>query len=78
MTKNDESDRVLEQAWHVGVRNCKIGGKVLRGANILNVANADNYENCIYGEPWMPEYESIIEGAKYDGCTLYGPINDAE
>ena len=76
--KTDESDAVLERPWHVGVRNCKIGGKVLRGANILNVVDKTNFHNCIYGEAWLPEYESIIEGKKYDGCTLYEAANDAE
>lgn len=77
-TKTDESDAVLGQAWHVGVRNCQIGGKVLRGANFWYEATANKYRDCIYGEDWAPEYQSIIEGQQYDGCTLYTTSDDAE
>ncbi len=75
-TDTDESKAVLEKAWHVGVRNCKVGGMVLRGANNKTEATEATDKNhgfahIIYGETWSDENVSIFGDKPYDGCTFY-------
>ena len=72
--KTDETAKVAEKSWPVGVFNCKIGGTILRGANRYTTADAENYMNVIYGENWnSDEYVSLVSGKgnEYDGCKLY-------
>ncbi len=76
----DEINHVLSQSWQVGVRNCNIGEEVdiLRGASVylpnkkINETMAKVYQNCIYGENWRLDYESIVtgKGNEYDGCKV--------
>ena len=76
----EETIHVTSQSWEVGVRNCNIGENVniLRGANVylpnrkINETMAKVYQNCIYGENWRTDYESLVSGKgnEYDGCKV--------
>ena len=76
----EETIHVTSQSWPVGVRNCNIGENVniLRGANVylpnrkINETMAKVYQNCIYGENWRTDYESLVSGKgnEYDGCKV--------
>ena len=75
---NSETTAVAAKPWPIGVRNCVVGGIILRGANRYTTADAENYMNVIYGENWNSENASIIEGKDYDGCVAYTtPSEDA-
>ncbi len=67
-----ETPLVAANPWPIGVRNCVVGGTILRGANRYTTADAENFMNCIYGESWSDElYPSVVEGKEYDGCVPY-------
>ena len=68
---NSETTAVAAKPWPIGVRNCVVGGTILRGANRYTTADAENYMNVIYGENWDSANPSIIEGKEYDGCVPY-------
>ena len=72
--QTDETAKVAEKGWPVGVFNCTVGGTILRGANRYTTADADNYMNIIYGENWQADvFESLVSGKgnEYDGCKVY-------
>lgn len=54
----------------VGVRNCKVGGGVLRGALELVEVTESNYHDYIYGEKWSGGINSLVDGMPYDGCIF--------
>ena len=65
-------DGVAYSARQIGLRNCKVGGKVLRGAAEAVEVTADNYFDYIYGQRWTAhQAETVVEGVPYDGCTFY-------
>ena len=71
---NSETTAVAAKPWPIGVRNCVVGGTILRGANRYTTADAENYMNIIYGENWnSDEFTSLVSGKgnEYDGCKLY-------
>ena len=85
----EETIHVTSQSWPVGVRNCNIGENVniLRGANVylpnrkINETMAKVYQNCIYGENWRTDYETIVKDdkgneIKYDGCEVVSPDSE--
>ncbi len=76
-TSNDVAKYLSEgmnsdNEWPIGVKDCYVGGYVLRGAvGEMNI-DATNFANAIYGESWNPDsYVSISEEGDFDGCTLY-------
>ena len=71
---NTLAEGLSEKPWQIGVRNCQIGGTVLRGAINKIVADKTNYMQIIYGENWSDEFISIFDDKIYDGCTLYEPV----
>lgn len=71
---NTLAEGLSEKPWQIGVRNCQIGGTVLRGAVNKIVVDKTNYMQVIYGENWSDEYVSIFDDKIYDGCTLYEPV----
>ncbi len=84
----EETIHVTSQSWPVGVRNCYIGEDVdiLRGASVylpnkkINETMAKVYQNCIYGENWRLDYESIVtgKGNEYDGCKVAPSVSSEE
>ena len=68
---SDEATFVSSKPWPVGVSNCEIGGQLLRGVKNYLTPNAENFQDCIYGEPWADGYVSIVENVPYDGCVSY-------
>jgi hypothetical protein len=70
-TLTDVTAAIAAKSWPIGIRNCVVGGTILRGANRYTTADAENYMNVIYGENWNSENASIIEGKDYDGCVAY-------
>ena len=62
--------------WQLGVRNCEVGGTILRGAIDKFVVDETNYMHLIYGDNWLPTYTSVVDGSPYDGCTVYVPAVD--
>ena len=68
---NSETTAVAAKAWPIGIRNCVVGGTILRGANRYTTADAENYMNVIYGENWDSANPSIVAGKEYDGCVPY-------
>ena len=61
-----------EGQWPIGVKDCYVGGYVLRGAVGEIKVDETNYMHAIYGEPWAAEnFSSISDNGDYDGCTLY-------
>lgn len=78
--KNDETAAVGAKPWPIGIKNCKIGGTILRGANRYTTANKENYMNIIYGENWNSEFTSVVggKGNEFDGCQLYTASGDGE
>ena len=57
--------------WQIGVRNCEVGGTILRGASNKFTVDETNYHHLIYGETWLSTYTSVLADKEYDGCTLY-------
>ena len=68
---NSETTAVAAKPWPIGVRNCVVGGTILRGANRYTTADAENFMNVIYGENWDSANPSIVAGKEYDGCVAY-------
>jgi hypothetical protein len=60
--------------WPLGVKDCYVGGYILRGAVGESLLNESNYHNAIYGEDWDSTWKSISENGNYDGCTFYSPV----
>ena len=71
---NDVAKDLSAGNWPLGVKDCYVGGYILRGAvGELNV-NESNYQNAIYGEGWDSSWGSISENGTFDGCTFYAPV----
>jgi hypothetical protein len=70
-TDSDIHNYLMSQDWQIGVRNCEVGGSVLRGAVDHFKVDENNYQGLIYGEPWTKKFYSVIEDKPYDGCTFY-------
>ena len=68
---NEITNYLLSRSWQNGVRNCEVGGSVLRGAVDHFKVDENNYQGLIYGEPWTNKFYSVIEDKPYDGCTFY-------
>ena len=65
-------DEVLYPKRQIGLRNCQVGGKILRGVAEQVEVTAENYFDYIYGQRWEANHsESIVEGVPYDGCTFF-------
>ena len=76
-TGNTVSTALSEGLWPIGVKNCYVGGSVLRGAVSEIKVNDANYMQAIYGENWLDEYVST-ESKPFDGCVLYVPAAPEE
>jgi hypothetical protein len=73
-TGNTTAKALSEGTWQIGVKNCYIGGTLLRGAVGNLTVDETNYMSAIYGETWDAEnFESVVEGKPFDGCVLYVP-----
>ena len=70
-------DSVTYPNRQVGVRNCKVGGGVLRGSATLVEVTADNFHDFIFGQKWSGGAATIVEGVPYDGCTFYSASTDS-
>ena len=70
---DDVSSYLLSQEWQNGVRNCEVGGTILRGAIDKYTVDATNYMHFIYGETWLPTFVSVLSDSEFDGCVLYVP-----
>lgn len=70
-------DSVTYPNRQVGVRNCKVGGGVLRGSATLVEVTADNFQDFIFGQKWSGGAATIVEGVPYDGCTFYSASADS-
>ena len=72
---NSGSDLAIslnDKDWQIGVSDCEVGGKLLRGAVTNIVVDETNYMQAIYGENWADDAVSISD-KPYDGCILYVP-----
>jgi hypothetical protein len=76
-TSNDVAKYLSDGEWPIGVKNCSVGGYILRGAVGELTVDATNYMNAIYGETWQTTFESIVD-EELDGCTFYAPVTPEE
>ena len=67
---NEITNHLLSRDWQIGVRNCEVGGTILRGAGDYFTVDETNYHKLIYGETWTNKFYSVVD-EPYDGCTLY-------
>ena len=67
---DDITNYLLSRDWQIGVRNCEVGGSVLRGAVDYYKVDENNYHKLIYGETWTNKFFSVLD-EPYDGCTFY-------
>ncbi|MBR6655819.1 MAG: hypothetical protein IKL20_04365 [Alistipes sp.] len=76
-TNNDVAKYLSEgmntdNQWPIGVKDCYVGGSILRGAVTELKVDANNYQNAIYGEAWNSDsFVSISDDGDFDGCTPY-------
>jgi hypothetical protein len=76
-TSNDIAKYLSNGEWPIGIKDCYVGGYILRGAVGEMKVDATNYMNAIYGESWNADsWTSISENGDFDGCTFYTPAQE--